>query len=85
MVSVFQGGMVRYSSNQTGVAFEVRIGSGRQLLRGTFVLDAFPRNERPGKSQMAGPDPSWEAILKENLKKIFEVHFKRQSCFYPSG
>lgn len=80
---------MRYSSKQTGVAFEVRTGSGRQLLRGTFFLEAemtlSPRNERPGKSQMAGPDPSWEAILKENLKIFFEVHFKRQSCFYPSG
>ena len=29
------------------------------------------KNERPDKSQMARPDSIWEAVLRENLKKIF--------------
>lgn len=31
----------------------------------------FLRNKRPGKSQRAGPDSSWVAILKENSNFIY--------------
>lgn len=81
-MSVLQGGMVRYVSNQAGVVLKVRTASSRQLLRRTFVLGAEMalslRNERAGKSQVARPDPSGQAILKENPNFFFfEVHFKR--------
>lgn len=82
-MSVLQGGMVRYVSNQAGVVLKVRTASSRQLLRRTFVLGAEMalslRNERAGKSQVARSDPSGQAILKENPNFFFffEVHFKR--------
>lgn len=74
-MSVLQGGMVRYVSNQAGIVLKVRTASSRQLLRRTFVLGAEMalslRNERAGKSQVARSDPSGQAILKENPNFFF--------------
>lgn len=82
MVSVLQGGRGRYVSNQACVALKIIAGGHKQLLKGTFGLGAEMawslKIERPDKSQIAGPDSSWEAVLKENLIFFFlEVYSKR--------